>query len=137
VLAQLAKTHPAQALTGTSHEQHALVLTSIFEMLVKNIDELEAQLGPALIMYGRRHYHHRAAGFVPQQFEWLGQAALTYVLRTFATISIAERASAGESAQLNSDIGHIWSTLTKFVVQKLCEGYEMESINKITGDVGK
>lgn len=40
--------------------------------------------GPALIVYGRRHYHHRDVGFASKQFEWLGQAAHAHVSATYA-----------------------------------------------------
>lgn len=36
---------------------------SVLDLCVRNIFTLEAEMGPVLIMYGRRHFHKQSAGF--------------------------------------------------------------------------
>lgn len=47
-------------------QRHFRVFTNVIDLMVRNIGELDMQIAPALITYGRRHFYKHHVGFTPE-----------------------------------------------------------------------
>uniref|UniRef100_A0A914V8I6 Globin family profile domain-containing protein n=1 Tax=Plectus sambesii TaxID=2011161 RepID=A0A914V8I6_9BILA len=97
--------------------RHANVFTNMIDLTVRNIDELEMQIAPALITYGRRHFYKHHVGFNPMYMNVFADSivlTVEYIL--------------GE--QCDEETSDAWHQLTQYMVHKLKHGYDFEGLNR-------
>uniref|UniRef100_A0A0N5AAY2 GLOBIN domain-containing protein n=1 Tax=Syphacia muris TaxID=451379 RepID=A0A0N5AAY2_9BILA len=91
----------------------ALLLSSVIALCVRNIECLESEMGPVLIMYGRRHYHREKQGFKVSYITVFTKCITEYITE-----------SLGSGATLQTSI--TWHKMMSYISRKLVEGVELE-----------
>lgn len=97
--------------------RHANVFSDVIDLAVRNMDELDAQMAPALITLGRRHYYKHSVGFRADYLAVFAQAMLDFV---------------SERLQLTGDKEAVdgWWMITVYLITKMQHGYALESMGK-------
>ncbi|VDK47510.1 unnamed protein product [Anisakis simplex] len=90
------------------------LLGSVIDLCVRNIDELDAEMGPVLVMYGRRHYHRYTQGF-----------HLKYVPIFVKCMSEFVDANINEGGR-TTEIEGGWHSLFDYIASKIVEGVHLE-----------
>uniref|UniRef100_A0A914V8Z5 Globin family profile domain-containing protein n=1 Tax=Plectus sambesii TaxID=2011161 RepID=A0A914V8Z5_9BILA len=96
--------------------RHARIFANMIDLTVRNIDELEVQITPALFVYGRRHFYKMSDGFNSKMVE-------TFTQRTVQTVCDAL------GGEYTAETVDAWEQLMEYVLSKLKEGYDFESIH--------
>ncbi|GMT13486.1 hypothetical protein PFISCL1PPCAC_4783 [Pristionchus fissidentatus] len=100
----------------------AKLFVSVIDLCVRSIYTLESEMGPVLVMYGRRHYHYlydyqyqtEDAGFRGVHLPIFAQSIFEFV---FSTLPEQERTEYGQMG---------WQLLLGYINNKISEGYELE-----------
>ncbi|KAF8364457.1 glb-23, partial [Pristionchus pacificus] len=100
----------------------AKLFVSVIDLCVRSIFTLECEMGPVLVMYGRRHYHYlfdfqyqqEDSGFRGVHLPIFAQSIFEFI---FTTLPEQDR---GEEGQLG------WQLLLGYINSKISEGYELE-----------
>ncbi|GMR34286.1 hypothetical protein PMAYCL1PPCAC_04481, partial [Pristionchus mayeri] len=108
--------------TLESFHRSAKLFVSVIDLCVRNIFTLESEMGPVLVMYGRRHYHYlfdfqyhqEDSGFRGVHLPIFAQSIFEYI---FTSIPEQERS---EESQMG------WQLLLGYINSKISEGYELE-----------
>lgn len=97
--------------------RHARVFSNVIDLTVRNIDELDMQISPALITFGRRHYYKHQIGFRPEYMTIFAMAVMDFMFEQLHDLATKETMDA-------------WWFITVYLVTKLKQGYELESMHK-------
>ncbi|MFH4984782.1 hypothetical protein AB6A40_011491 [Gnathostoma spinigerum] len=89
---------------------------SVIDLCIRNIFSLEAEMGPVLVMYGRRHYHRQNQGFRASYLPLFAQCIVGYINEYIDKDSSFEKV-------LKS-----WRCLMAYITGKLAEGVELERL---------
>ena len=108
-------------LDDTHHMQrHFRVFTNLIDLMVRNIAELDMQMAPVLITYGRRHFYKHHVGFTPAYIAVFATGFLRAVVEV-----------AGDVCDDVTLAG--WNELIQYLVIKMKHGYDMESMHRGAG----
>ncbi|GMS82244.1 hypothetical protein PENTCL1PPCAC_4419, partial [Pristionchus entomophagus] len=116
---------PEDVLDLTTFEpfhRSAKLFVSVIDLCVRSIFTLECEMGPVLVMYGRRHYHYlfdfqyqqEDSGFRGVHLPIFAQSIFEFI---FNTLPEQERSEEGQMG---------WQLLLGYINSKISEGYELE-----------
>jgi hypothetical protein len=92
----------------------------VLDLCVRNIFTLEVEMGPVLVMYGRRHFHKQDAGFRVAYLPLFSQCIVEYLTDELVNCG-----------QLNLPVAvyvQAWQLLLAYVMSKMAEGVETEQM---------
>uniref|UniRef100_A0A914V8Z8 Globin family profile domain-containing protein n=1 Tax=Plectus sambesii TaxID=2011161 RepID=A0A914V8Z8_9BILA len=93
---------------------------SVLDLCVRNIFTLEAEMGPVLVMYGRRHFHKQGAGF---RVEYLPLFSRCIVEHLTEELVNCEELSMPAGAYVQA-----WQLLLAYIMGKMAEGVDLEQM---------
>uniref|UniRef100_A0AC35TLQ4 GLOBIN domain-containing protein n=1 Tax=Rhabditophanes sp. KR3021 TaxID=114890 RepID=A0AC35TLQ4_9BILA len=94
--------------------RHAILFTSLIDLAVRNIDQLESELGPALIIYGQRHAHFKSKKYFSESNI---RCLCAQVVCTVAEILLDD---------LDSNCVNAWIDVLRFMGHTLLCGFDNE-----------
>ncbi|KAI6236504.1 GLOBIN domain-containing protein [Aphelenchoides besseyi] len=104
----------------SSITRHAQLLYSIIDLAVRNVDELESEIGPVIFVYGRRHFSNR----FDLQGNFNEETVRLFCGQVICTILDIT------GNQLTTGSLEAWIELMRFLGRALINGYEFESLNE-------
>lgn len=104
--------------SSESFVRHARVFANVLDLAVRNVFELETEVGPILIMFGRRHFYKHKVEFRNEYLALFGQS-----------ISEVVHGNLSESFVLNSELGIGWRLFVSYIINKIKEGYDLETLH--------
>ncbi|VDM97474.1 unnamed protein product [Thelazia callipaeda] len=93
------------------------LFASVIDLCVRNIGNLETEMGAVLTAYGRRHYYRRKQGFRLSYFTIFDQSILDFIAENITDSQRAEKILGG------------WYLLISFIRNKMANGFELEKQN--------
>lgn len=98
--------------------RHARVFSNMIDLSVRNVDELDIHIAPALITFGRRHFYKHQIGFRPEYMSVFALAMMDFVIAHLP------------GSEDDEEVIQSWLAMSTYLVAKLKQGYELESLHK-------
>lgn len=105
-------------LNCNSFMRHASVFTNVLELVLRNLNSMETEISPTLVILGRRHLYKHEIGFRLEYLELFNIAMIAYVTQYDCNVK--------EGTTLYC----AWLNVAQFVVHKVREGHELERRHK-------
>lgn len=103
--------------TSEQFVRHARVFANVIDLAVRNVFELETEVGPILIMFGRRHFYKHQLDFRNEYLTLFAQSITDFISSHLSESFIANpEAMAG------------WRLFISYIIHKVKEGYDLECI---------
>ncbi|CAJ0931951.1 unnamed protein product, partial [Mesorhabditis belari] len=90
------------------------LFVSVIDLCVRSIHSLDSDMGPILVMYGRRHFHRQEQGFRIQYLPLFENCMIEYIVENLPDEEKTNEAVIG------------WNNLIKYICGKLAEGFQLE-----------
>ncbi|CAB3406770.1 unnamed protein product [Caenorhabditis bovis] len=98
--------------------RHAKLLTNILHLVVKNVDELEAQVAPTVFKYGERHYRPDISPHMTEEN-----------IRVFCAQIVCTVFDHLNDAEATQKCAESWIELMRYLGQKLLDGHEFAKLS--------
>lgn len=105
--------------TSVSVTRHIHVFANVLDLAVRNVLDLEAEVGPVLLMFGRRHFYKHQVDFRNEYLILFGQS-----------ISEVIYANLSETYAGNPEVTIGWRLLISYLIKKVKEGYDSETLQQ-------
>lgn len=105
----LSREKPSPSLVRTEHD-HCKCLVSLFEKIVENLNEIEAQLNP-IRSFGEKHAQMKESGMSGTMIEHFGEIAVAVI-------------ASQDSIKYNHDAVKAWRLLLAYVTDEMMVGFD-------------